>query len=330
MALAKAYLRLPQTLALTLATAAATAWVAPAAQAQSAAQLIRAEVNRRAAEGVAMGQTGSLLLLESELGAASQRQGELRNGGRGGLWARAGGSRFKVDGDDAGQFDNDVGYGAIGGDYGWDLSTGKLYLGAFVGLGSADQDDNDIMKGKSRTKYLGTYLTYVDTSGFYVDAVSNVGRIKDEVKFDLPANLGTYSDSNKHTTYTGSVELGYHYKLENQWFVEPQLQAIYTRSSQTSVQGRAGLRAGRDFSLSSGTTVRPYMTASYLHQFSNDDKIKFGNSTYDVELPGDRWQLGGGVQVDSGPHRGFADLRYGRGDIVKRELTLNVGYAFRF
>ncbi|OZI36208.1 hypothetical protein CEG14_14385 [Bordetella genomosp. 1] len=187
MALAKAYLRLPQTLTLTLATAAATAWVAPAAQAQSAAQLIRAEVNRRAAEGVAMGQTGSLLLLESELGAASQRQGELRNGGRGGLWARAGGSRFKVDGDDAGQFDNDVGYGAIGGDYGWDLSTGKLYLGAFVGLGSADQDDNDIMKGKSRTKYLGTYLTYVDTSGFYVDAVSKVGRIKDEVKFDLPA-----------------------------------------------------------------------------------------------------------------------------------------------
>ena len=331
MAMAKAPARLPLAVTLSLATVATTAWMAPAAHAQlvTPAQ-IRAEINRRGAEGVAMGQTGSLLLLESELGVAGQRQGELRNGGRGGLWARGGGSRYKIDGDDAGKFDNDVEVGAIGGDYGWDLSTGKLFLGAYVGLGHADQDDNDIMKGKSRSRYLGTYLTYVDNGGFYVDAVSKVGRIKDEVEFDLPLNLGTYKDDVKHTTYSGSVELGYHLQLENNWFVEPQLQGIYTRSSQTSVQGRAGVRAGRDFQLNAGTTLRPYATASYLHQFSNDDTIKFGNSTYDVELPGDRWQLGGGVQVASGAHRGFADLRYGRGDIVKRELTLNVGYSYRF
>ncbi|MNV81209.1 hypothetical protein D3C71_1748590 [compost metagenome] len=56
----------------------------------------------------------------------------------------------------------------------------------------------------------------------------------------------------------------------------------------------------------------------------------FGNTTYDVALPGNRWQMGGGVAVESGRHRAFVDLQYGRGASVTQEVTANIGYTFSF
>ncbi|MFD4838320.1 autotransporter outer membrane beta-barrel domain-containing protein [Achromobacter sp. NPDC058515] len=303
-----------------------------ALEAQRRAQAeYRAEVQARGANAVAMGQTASILLLNTELGTVGQRQGELRNlSGKGGLWVRGAGSSYKVETANASEFDQDASAIAVGGDYVWTATTAKVYLGAFVGLSQSEQDAEHGTRGKINSRYAGIYLSYVDDNGLYVDVVNKVGRIDQDVRFDLPLDRGAYTDGASHTTYSGSVELGYHWRLADQWFVEPQLQGIYSRSSQTSIEGRAGLRAGRDISLSGGGTLQPYARVSYLKQFSNDDTVGFGNTTYDVALPGNRWQMGGGVAVESGRHRAFVDLQYGHGASVSQEVTANIGYSFRF
>lgn len=291
----------------------------------------RKEVEARGANAVAMGQTASIMLLDTELGTVGQRQGELRNlTDKGGLWVRGTSSSYKVETANASRFDQDASAISIGGDYAWTASSAKVYLGAFVGLSQSKQDAALGTRGKIDSRYAGIYLSYVHDNGLYVDVVNKVGRIDQDVRFDLPLNRGTYTDGTSHTTYSGSAEVGYHWRLANQWFVEPQLQGIYSRSSQTSIQGRAGLRAGRDITLSSGGTLQPYAKVSYLKQFSHDDTVGFGNTTYDVALPGNRWQMGGGVAVESGRHRAFVDLQYGRGASVTQEVTANIGYTFSF
>lgn len=298
---------------------------------RQALEAYRKEAEARGANAVAMAQTASILLLDTELGTVGQRQGELRAmPDKGGLWVRGTGSTYKVETANARRFDQDASAISVGGDYAWNLDTAKVYLGAFVGLSESRQDAEFNTRGKIDSRYAGIYLSYVDDNGLYVDVVNKVGRIDQDVRFDLPLDRGAYNDDVSHTTYSGSVEVGYHWRLADGWFVEPQLQGIYSRSSQTSIEGRAGLRAGRDFSLAGGGTVQPYARVSYLKQFSHDDTVGFGDSTYDVALPGNRWQLGGGVAVETGRHRAFVDLQYGTGSSVSQEVTANIGYTFRF
>ncbi|MGY6273735.1 autotransporter outer membrane beta-barrel domain-containing protein [Achromobacter denitrificans] len=289
------------------------------------------EAQARGDNAVAMAQTASILLLDTELGTVGQRQGELHNlPDRGGLWVRGTGSSYKVETANASRFDQDASAISVGGDYAWTMESAKVYLGAFVGLSRSEQDGQYGTRGKIDSRYAGVYLSYVHENGLYVDVANKVGRIDQDVRFDLPQGRGVYTDGVSHTTYSGSVEAGYHWRLANRWFVEPQLQGIYSRSSQTSIEGRAGVRAGRDFDLSGGGTLQPYAKVSYLKQFSHDDTVGFGNSTYDAALPGNRWQMGGGVAVASGKHRAFVDLQYGRGASVSQEVTANIGYSFRF
>ncbi|WP_338879121.1 autotransporter outer membrane beta-barrel domain-containing protein [Achromobacter veterisilvae] len=329
--------------ALALAAACLAPWQGAAAApppASNAAQIAalkaaqaeyRKEVEARGANAVALGQTASILLLDTELGTVGQRQGELRNmPDKGGLWVRGTGSNYKVETANASRFGQDASAISVGADYAWTASSAKVYLGAFVGLSQSEQNAEYGTRGKIDSRYAGIYLSYVHDNGLYVDVVNKVGRIDQDVRFDLPLDRGTYSDGVSHTTYSGSVELGYHWRLADRWFIEPQLQGIYSRSSQTSIEGRAGLRAGRDFGLAGGGTLQPYAKVSYLKQFSHDDTVGFGDSSYDVALPGNRWQLGGGVAVASGRHRAFVDLQYGRGASVSQEVTANIGYSFRF
>jgi len=291
----------------------------------------RQAVADRGANAVAMGQTASIMLLDTELGTVAQRQGELRTRPeRGGFWLRGAASGYQVETADASAFDQDASAVSAGADYAWAGQAGTLYLGGFVGMSRSGQDAEFGTHGKIDSRYAGIYLSYEHQSGLYLDVVNKVGRIEQDVRFDLPLDRGEYADNVSHTTYSGSIETGYHWNLGSGWFVEPQLQGIYTRSSQTSVQGRAGLRAGRSIALQQGGVMQPYVKASYLKQFSHDDTVSFGNTDYHVALPGNRWQLGGGLGVESGRHGAFVDVQYGHGASVSHELTASIGYRFRF
>ncbi|KCB43680.1 autotransporter beta-domain protein [Bordetella hinzii 5132] len=305
---------------------------APQAQALPTATInqIKALVAERTRQAVAMTQTAGILLLDAQMGTLQQRMWELRDGRDGGLWVRLGGTDYHADTTDTPAFKERLKYGSVGGDYGWKLGNGSLFLGGYVGMGKADVHDGGPLHGKIKNYYAGSYLTYFEPEGWYVDLATRVGRMDLDFKVEIPEINKTYDADDKHAAFTGSIETGYHFALPQAWFIEPQAQLLYEHSSQHSVIGRLGVRAGRDFALSGGGNLRPYMTLSYLAQLSNDDTVDYGGEPFKAALPGNRWRVGGGIALDSGPHRAFADLRYGHGSDISRELTLVLGYSYRF
>ncbi|OZI70713.1 autotransporter outer membrane beta-barrel domain-containing protein [Bordetella genomosp. 12] len=314
----------------------APAWAAPstggtqASAAAAAASQIQAHVLQRTNQAVAMVQAAGILLLDAQMGYLQQRMWELRDGGEGGLWTRGGITSYHASTSDAPAFRERLKYGSIGGDYGWDLGKGHLFLGVYGGTGWGKVHDSEGGDGKIRNYYIGSYLTYFEPEGWYVDFATRAGRIKLDMEIDVPQLNRSYDASDKHNVFTGSLETGYHFALGKGWFVEPQAQILYEYSGQNSVIGRVGARVGRDITLAGGSNLRPYVGMSYLAQLSNDDTVGYNGKTYSATLPGDRWRIGGGLALDSGPHRAFVDLRYGHGPDISHEVTAVVGYSYRF
>ena len=327
--LGKAWGAQPTAGAARAAAAAAAAAQLKAIQA-SRQQAIRQLARQRTRQAVALSQTSGLLLLEAQMVWVQQRMGALRDGGKAGLWATGGGSRLHADTDDTPAFKARMGYGAVGGDYGWRLGRGSLYVGLYGGTGQADIDDGEIISGKLKRRFVGSYLTYFEENGWYVDLASQLGSLKSEIQVEMPEIDRVYDDEDTHQAFTGSIETGYHFALRDDWFVEPQAQLLYERSSQHSVVGRLGVRAGRDLSLSEDGRLQPYLTLSYLAQLAEDDEVDYGGESVEAALPGDRWRVGAGLAFDQGPHRAYADLRYGHGSDVSQETAVMLGYAYRF
>ncbi|VEH23601.1 autotransporter [Bordetella hinzii] len=314
--------------------AAASARAAAAAQLKavqaSREQAIRELARQRTRQAVALSQTSGLLLLDAQMVGVQQRMGALRDGGKGGLWATGGGTRLHADTDDTAAFKARMGYGAVGGDYGWRLGRGSLYLGLYGGTGQADIDDGASVSGKLKSRFVGGYLTYFEEDGWYVDLASQVGSLESEIRVDMPEIGRAYDNQDTHQAFTGSIETGYHFALRDDWFVEPQAQLLYEHSSQHSVMGRLGVRAGRDLSVSEDGRLQPCLTLSYLAQLAQDDEVEYGGQSVEAALPDGRWRVGAGVAFDRGGHRAYADLRYGHGPDVSQETAVMVGYAYRF
>lgn len=104
---------------------------------------------------------------------------------------------------------------------------------------------------------LGAYWTHFGPSGWYLDGVFQVNRFDVEAK---PSNLPKLKT--RGWGYTASLENGYPYEFDKNWYIEPQLQAIYSYvdldSSDDagakirfrdvdSLIGRAGVRIAKDW-----------------------------------------------------------------------------------
>ncbi len=217
---------------------------APQAQALPTATInqIKALVAERTRQAVAMTQTAGILLLDAQMGALQQRMWALRDGRDGGLWVRLGGTDYHADASDTPAFKERLKYGSLGGDYDWKLEKGSLFPGGYVGMGNADVHDGGPLHGKIKNHYAGSYPTYFEPEGWYVDLATRVGRMALDFKVDIPEINKTYDADDKHAAFTGSIETGYHFALPRAWFIEPQARLLYEHSSQHSVIGRLGAR----------------------------------------------------------------------------------------
>lgn len=196
-------------------------------------------------------------------------------------------------------------------------------------MGQADIDTDVGLSGKVKNEFLGSYLTYFEENAWYVDLSTRVGRMRYDFEVDLSGLPKRYKANASHDAFSGSLETGYHFALEQNWFVEPQAQLLYEYIGQSSLQSRLGVRAGKDFTVS-GTKLSPFVSLSYLAQLSHDGSVSYGGHSYKAALPGNRWQSGLGMALESGRHRAAADLRYGHDADVAHELTVAIGYSYRF
>lgn len=237
------------------------------------------------------------------------------------LWLRMTGKWDKTHSKD-GEFDvsSDMFLLQGGGDLAqWKLGseTDRLHLGAMAGFGNsrstARADGNPYKARGSVEGYsVGIYGTWFENNetklGTYVDTWFQYGWFKNKVEGD---DLPQVKYDARGWAVSG--EVGYAFKLRNDWVLEPQAQLIYLRYDQDSVAeangtsvgradsngtiGRLGMRAHRTYEMKNGRKIQPFVTVNWWHT-DTDSSVSFNQLPVGSLYPRDRYELKLGVHAD--------------------------------
>lgn len=177
---------------------------------------------------------------------------------------------------------------------------------------------DDTLRGYS----LGGYWTHFGASGWYLDGVLQYTYI------DIDANSRQTYDLDSHgQAYTASLEGGYPFEVGRDLYVEPQLQATYTRldlsdsrdsaasvrfDDSESLVTRAGVRLAKDWLAPAGQSSRRvslWLRPSVLHDFQGESKTRFSSADGDVpfksDIGGSSGELTFGVDVQADKRTSF-------------------------
>jgi autotransporter family porin len=175
------------------------------------------------------------------------------------------------------------------------LSAGTLDAGVSHYNGLAAGQDT------LRAYGVGAYWTHFGPSGWYLDGVLQVNRFDIEAKPSELPELET-----RGWGYTASLESGYPYAVDKNWYVEPQLQAIYSTvdlddsddaganvrfKDVESLVGRLGVRIARDWE-TEGTDKTARRTNGWIrpsvwHEFKGQPKTEFSSQSGYVPFESD-------------------------------------------
>lgn len=283
----------------------------------------------------------TLVQWRNEVNHISQRLGDVRDSStKIGAWARVYG--YDSSYDDNVSIDFKANSIQAGGDY--RINNTWLVGGAFsytdgegkFSNGSADSD------GYSLAAYLSGFFD----CGGYVDFVGRIGR--------LSTDITAYSDSSEfkgsynNTTFGLSAEVGYHWKLNDTFYVEPQAELAYgfvkgddftgandVRVEQDDFQtlvGRLGARIGASFADGAGTV---YAHASVNHDFLGDADYtaSLGSVSRDLSVDiGGTWvSYGIGAQFNTSKNLNFyGTLERANGSEYQEDYRYSVGMSYRF
>jgi len=282
----------------------------------------------------------------SELSTLRSRMGEVRTSGEGGGWIRAYGNRFNATtgaGVDYVQRQSGMSFGA---DAPIPVSNGQLLIGLLGGYSKSDLDLSRGTSGKVDSYYVGAYGTWLSEEGYYVDGVLKLNTFRNESEVamsDQTKSKGSYTN----TGIGGSVEVGKHIKLADDFFLEPfaQMAAVviqgdhYTldngleaKNNRTqSVLGKVGTSVGRNIALKDGGVLQPYVRVAVAHEFARSNEVTVNDTRFNNELFGSRAELGAGVAVSLSKRlQVHADFDYMKGNNVEQPWGANVGVRFAF
>ncbi|SFB18219.1 outer membrane autotransporter barrel domain-containing protein [Collimonas sp. OK607] len=165
--------------------------------------------------------------------------------------------------------------------------------GLYVGQLDGDMGVNGFASGVDNlavgsndlhNQYLGGYVTYSGTSGFYLDAVLQAGRHRYSVN---PSNNA--SASGKGSSVLTSVEVGQSIAIAEHWKLEPQLQlvqqhlslddvsiigALVQQNTDNSWLLRAGVRIKGEITTGAGT-LQPYARFNVYRSSGGTDVARF-------------------------------------------------------
>lgn len=282
----------------------------------------------------------------SELSTLRSRMGEVRTTGLGGGWMRSYGNRFQATTGDGIDYKQKQQGFSLGADAPVPVSNGQLSLGVMVGHSQSDLDLSAGTRGEVGSVYVGTYATWLSDQGYYLDAVLKLNRLRNKAKVAMSDSTKAKGDYD-NTGFGGSVELGRHIKLADDWFVEPyaQLAAVTLKgeryrmdnglqasNSQTrSILGKVGTSVGRDIALKDGGVLQPYVRVALAQEFSRHNDVRVNDSRFDNDLSGTRAEVGAGVSVSLSERLQLhADFDYMNGKQVKQPWGTNVGLRLAF
>lgn len=301
-------------------------------------------VSRTVAENTRLDAYGSVAALSimqwrHEMNDLTKRMGELRTSPEGiGSWARIYGSEQEYGSQNLTAKNTSVQIGAdtdIGN--GWKVGAAFTYTD-----GSADYDLGD---ADNKAYGLGVYGTWMADNGQFVDLIAKYSRLDTDFKLE---GMNGSSDNN---AFSVSAEYGWHLRLGEFGFFEPQAEVTYgyiqgdkfhtsngveiDQDDFESLIGRIGFRTGFHFPKDKGLI---YARVSGLHDFKGDfdstATLMSDRSIYDNigEDLGDTWvEFGIGANFNWTPNTyTYVDLERTNGGDVKENWRWNIGLRHVF
>lgn len=281
----------------------------------------------------------SIMQWRHEMNDLTKRMGELRTSPEGiGSWARIYGSEQEYGSQNLTAKNTSVQIGAdtdVGN--GWKVGAAFTYTD-----GSADYDLGD---ADNKAYGLGVYGTWMADNGQFVDLIAKYSRLDTDFKLE---GMNGSSDNN---AFSVSAEYGWHLRLGEFGFFEPQAEVTYgyiqgdkfhtsngveiDQDDFESLIGRIGFRTGFHFPKDKGLI---YARVSGLHDFKGDfdstATLMSDRSIYDNigEDLGDTWvEFGIGANFNWTPNTyTYVDLERTNGGDVKENWRWNIGLRHVF
>lgn len=269
-----------------------------------------------------------------EMNDLTKRMGELRTSPEGiGSWVRLYGS--------------EQAYGGI------EVKNASVQVGADVDVGAGwkvgaafnyTDGTADIANGSADSKAYGiaAYGTWMDANGQFVDLIAKYSKL--DTDYEVKGVDGSFDNN----AWSVSAEYGWHFKLAEAAFVEPQAELTYgqvigddavngegVRLEQEdfeSLIGRVGVRAGFFFPDNKGVV---YARASVLHDFKGEAetvaKLNGQSVTLKDDLGGTWGELGIGANFNlTDTTYTYVDLEKTTGGDVSEKWRWNVGLRHVF
>lgn len=275
------------------------------ALAGSARSVLNAEMNMLNDQ---IGDRGLSALPDASMRSASDNDTKLSNS----VWVRTYGNQYSVDnayGDGYSQNQNGITGGA---DTLVDIGNRAWVLGGFVGTSHTNMD---LRYGSSATVdsvNLGVYgSTYDVQSGVFVNVMAKVNQFNNKAKVTMSDGTRSKGDY-KALGASGSVAVGKHIRLQDNYFIEPQVR-VSTGVTQSdsyrldnglevkadtmrSLQGNVGLRGGRVISLENGGLLEPSLSAGINHEFIKTNEVRINDDSFDDDRASTVLEYGAGLK----------------------------------
>lgn len=279
----------------------------------------------------------------------NKRIGEVRDAGpdANGAWARVKAGRISSNA--AGYFKDNYQFYQLGYDRFIPSEKGDWLVGAAFhhteGNATFDQGSGDL-----DNTGLSGYLSWFNGAGWYADFVAKYSWLSDNYRITV-GNESAKADFDSNAL-TLSAETGKRFELQKYFFVEPQIQLVYTRvdgvsyamsngisinqGAANSVIGRMGVRLGTTFAmLKSEKTGSAYLRLDGYHEFDGDRTIALQgkDSSYAKSINGsDSWMsYGVGVTLPFARHTSFyAEVERSAGGDIQTDWQVNGGLRIQF
>ncbi|MFJ7109759.1 autotransporter outer membrane beta-barrel domain-containing protein [Pseudomonas sp. NPDC098740] len=228
------------------------------------------------------------------------------------VWVRTYGNQYNVGnayGD--GYTQNQTGITG-GADTTVDLGGRSWVLGGFVGTSHTKMDLKYDSSATVDSLNAGVYGSTFDVeSGVFVNVMAKINQFDNKAKVTMSDGTRAKGDY-KALGASGSVAVGKHIRLKDDYFVEPQVQVstgvIQSESykldnglevkadTMRSFQGKVGVRGGRVITLDNGSLLEPSLSTAVNHEFVKTNEVKINDDSFDDDRASSSIEYGAGLK----------------------------------
>ncbi|UNF42661.1 BafA family autotransporter [Bartonella krasnovii] len=225
--------------------------------------------------------------------------------------------------------------------------NGEFYIGGF---GSYDHARVAHTRGGTsgiNSYSIGAYVTYVDHSGWYLDALLKYNHYQNNLKAVSTNGLGI-EGSYKQWAVGASFEAGYRFQTSKSSWLQPygqftwlQVEGKEIKLSNdmsgdirpfTSLRSEVGLSLGYEFGSGMATSSQAYITAAWLRENKDDNQTVINeHHSFTTDLSGNAGKLGIGLSSFlSEKLKLYGEAHYVKGRKTKQSLQGIIGVRYNF